>query len=145
MDEFSKIFTNGTPLRRVVSGRVQIDPETGERTFVPETARCDSTDGESLDTIELVTERFAGCGCDPSRKPGGRCRLCSKLSCETHHRCCYRCGMPLCGECQRRRILDGHDAYVTLCPQHAEAHDRRKRIEAVLGAVLKPFIRNDQH
>ncbi|HRZ99345.1 MAG TPA: hypothetical protein P5055_01300 [Candidatus Paceibacterota bacterium] len=92
--------------------RLKMDPD-GNPVIEPiqgETIQL-SADG-SLDTVEVVPDRFYSCGHSAQASLGGRCAEpgCGHTSCEKCFRVCARCSKPLCPEHQQPILAHSRQA-----------------------------------
>lgn len=95
-----------------------------------------SPDG-SIDSIQVVPDRFFHCGCTAEKPMGGRCQEggCNRVSCTQCFSRCKACGLPLCLE-HRFMAIDDAGREVVLCRRCKEAMQRGR----IMRGVLSPLI-----
>ena len=127
---FDLLFGHGArPVRRRARLRPTVDADGKP---VIETVHGElialSQDG-SIDTVEILPDRFYHCGCNAQEKMGGQCAEpgCRMVSCA---RCFGRCSLCLLPTClPHTRLLElGHQQPVRLCRVCYSALSRRRRV-----------------
>ena len=142
---FDQFFNrNSRPVRRRIRMRLTVDDNGNPCLETIDGETIDLSPDGSIDTTQVVPDRFYHCGCTATQSMGGQCAVpgCVQVSCA---RCFGRCGsclLPLCPE--HSRVIEMQmNQPIRLCPSCFEETRRRCRRRRIARCLLRPFIEFD--